>query len=48
MPPFVLIGLAAVMLWSVVSHRFERWGVAGPAMLLVLGAATTVWNTCKA
>lgn len=44
MPPFVLIGLAAVMLWSVVSHRFERWGVAGPAMLLVLGAATTVWN----
>jgi len=44
MPPFVLIGLVAVMLWSLVSHRFERWGVAGPAMLLVLGAATTVWN----
>jgi NhaP-type Na+/H+ or K+/H+ antiporter len=44
MPTLVLIGLAAVLLWSLVSHRFERWGVAGPAMLLVLGAATTVWD----
>ncbi|VXA95376.1 Sodium:proton antiporter [Microbacterium sp. 8M] len=44
MPPLVLFGLAAVLLWSLVSRRFERWGVAGPAMLLVLGAATTVWD----
>ncbi|WP_251443397.1 MULTISPECIES: cation:proton antiporter domain-containing protein [unclassified Microbacterium] len=44
MPPLVLFGLTAVLLWSIVSHRFERWGVAGPAMLLVLGAATTVWD----
>lgn len=44
MPPLVLFGLAAVLLWSLVSRRFERWGVAGPAMLLVLGAATTIWD----
>ena len=44
MPTLVLFGLAAVMLCSLVSHRFERWGVAGPAILLVLGAATTVWD----
>jgi NhaP-type Na+/H+ or K+/H+ antiporter len=44
MPALMLIGLAAVLLWSLVSHRFERWGVAGPAILVVLGAATTVWN----
>ncbi|SFR58327.1 NhaP-type Na+/H+ or K+/H+ antiporter [Microbacterium azadirachtae] len=44
MPPFVLIGLIAVLLWSLISHRFERWGIAGPAMLLVLGAGATVWN----
>ncbi|UGS25797.1 cation:proton antiporter [Microbacterium resistens] len=40
MSPLVLIGLVAVLLWSLVSHRFERWGVAGPAALIVLGAAT--------
>jgi len=44
MPSLLLFGLIAVLLWSLVSHRFERWGVAGPAMLLVLGAAVTVWN----
>ena len=44
MPLLVLFGLGAVLLWSFVSHRFERWGVAGPAFLLVLGAATTVWD----
>jgi len=44
MPPYVLIGLAAMMLWSLVAHRFERWGVAGPAMLVVLGAAATIGN----
>lgn len=44
MPALMLIGLAAVLLWSLVSHRFERWGVAGPAILVVLGAATTVWD----
>lgn len=44
MPPLVLIGLAAVAVWSLVSHRFERWGIAGPAVLIALGALTTVWN----
>jgi sodium/hydrogen antiporter len=44
MPSLLLFGLVAVLLWSLVSHRFERWGVAGPAMLLVLGAASTFWN----
>jgi len=44
MPALMLIGLAAVLVWSLVSHRFERWGVAGPAVLVVLGAVTTVWD----
>lgn len=44
MPLLLLIGLGVLLVWSLVSHRFERWGIAGPAMLIVLGAATTVWN----
>ncbi|MBS1673496.1 MAG: cation:proton antiporter [Actinobacteria bacterium] len=44
MPALVLFGLTAVLLWSLVSRRLEKWGVAGPALLLVLGAATTVWD----
>ena len=40
----VLISLAAILVWSLISHRFERWGVAGPAGLLVLGAATVAWD----
>ena len=44
MPVVVLIGFAAVLLWSLVSHRFERWGVAGPVGLLVLGAIAVVWD----
>lgn len=44
MPAVVLISLVAIVLWSLISHRFERWGVAGPAGLLLLGAATVVWN----
>ncbi|WP_308465049.1 cation:proton antiporter domain-containing protein [Rathayibacter soli] len=44
MSALMLMGLAAVLLWSLVAHRFERWGVAGPAVFVVLGAATTVWD----
>jgi len=44
MSSVVLISLVAILLWSLVSHRFERWGVAGPAGLLLLGAATVVWD----
>ncbi|MDQ4214921.1 cation:proton antiporter [Microbacterium sp. ASV81] len=44
MSPLVLVGLVAVLLWSLVAHRFERWGVAGPAALLVLGAAAIAGN----
>lgn len=44
MPHLVLIGLAAILLWSLISHRFERWGVAGPLGLLLLGAATVIWD----
>lgn len=40
----VLISLAATLLWSLVSHRFERWGVAGPAGLLLLGEITVAWD----
>lgn len=44
MPHLVLIGLAAILLWSLISHRFERWGVAGPIGLLLLGAVTVIWD----
>ncbi len=44
MPHLVLIGLAAILLWSLISHRFQRWGVAGPIGLLMLGAVTVVWD----
>ncbi|GAA5145744.1 cation:proton antiporter [Microbacterium pseudoresistens] len=44
MDAVVLIGMVAVLLWSLVSHRVERWGVAGPAGLLVLGAVSVVWD----
>lgn len=44
MSPLVLISLAAILVWSLVAHRFERWGVAGPVGLLLLGAATVAWD----
>lgn len=44
MPHLVLIGLVAILLWSLIAHRFERWGVAGPIGLLLLGAVTVVWD----
>ncbi|MDQ0642364.1 cation:proton antiporter domain-containing protein [Microbacterium murale] len=44
MPNLVLVGLIAILLWALVSHRFERWGVAGPIGLLLLGAVTVVWD----
>ncbi|MGO1801601.1 MAG: cation:proton antiporter, partial [Microbacteriaceae bacterium] len=44
MSSLVLISLAAILVWSLIAHRFERWGVAGPAALLLLGAATVAWD----
>ena len=44
MPHLLLLSLVAIVLWSLVSNRFERWGVAGPAGLVLLGAATVIWN----
>jgi NhaP-type Na+/H+ or K+/H+ antiporter len=44
MSPLILISLSGILLWSLVSHRFERWGVAGPVGLLMLGAATVAWD----
>ncbi|MDR6865926.1 NhaP-type Na+/H+ or K+/H+ antiporter [Microbacterium resistens] len=34
----ILVGFAAITLWSLVAHRFERSGVAGPAALAAVGA----------
>lgn len=45
MPTLVLIGLVAVLVWSLVSHRVERWGIAGPLGLLVLGALAVLGDT---
>lgn len=42
MPVIILIGLAAVALWSLVAHRFERVGIAGPAGLAALGAVVVL------
>lgn len=44
MPSLVLIGLVAIIIWSLVSHRFERWGVAGPVGLMLLGAIAVIWD----
>lgn len=44
MPQLILFGLVAILIWSLVSHRFERWGVAGPIGLVLLGALTVVWD----
>lgn len=44
MPHLLLISLAAILVWSLIAHRFERWGVAGPAGLLLLGAATAAFD----
>ena len=44
MTSLVLISLAAILMWSLIAHRFERWGVATPAALLLLGAATVAWD----
>ncbi|MFF2050608.1 cation:proton antiporter [Leifsonia sp. NPDC058194] len=42
MPVIILIGFAAVALWSLVAHRFERVGIAGPAGLAALGAPVVI------
>lgn len=38
MPLIFLCGFVAIALWSLVEHRFARWGVAGPAALALAGA----------
>ena len=38
MPLIFLLGFVVIGLWSVVAHRFERTGVAGPAVLALAGA----------
>ncbi len=39
MPLIFLLGFVVIGLWSVIAHRFERTGVAGPAVLALAGAA---------
>lgn len=38
MPLIFLCGFVAIALWSLVEHRFARYGVAGPAVLTLAGA----------
>ncbi|GAB3575389.1 cation:proton antiporter [Leifsonia lichenia] len=38
MPTIVLVGFAAIALWSLVAHRFERSGIAGPVVLALIGS----------
>ena len=38
MPLIFPCGFVAIALWSLVEHRFERYGVAGPAALTLAGA----------
>lgn len=45
MPLIFLCGLVAIALWSLVEHRFERYGVAGPAALTLAGARGKVEHT---
>jgi sodium/hydrogen antiporter len=41
-PIIILVGFTAVALWSLVAHRFERIGIAGPAALAALGALVVI------
>jgi len=38
MPAIILVGFAAIALWSLVAHRFERSGIAGPVVLALVGS----------
>ena len=38
MPTIILVGFAAIVLWSLVAHRFERSGIAGPVVLALVGS----------
>lgn len=38
MPTIILVGFAAIVLWSLVAHRFERSGIAGPLALALIGS----------
>lgn len=38
MPVFFLVGIAVILLWSLVEHGFERVGALGPAVLALAGA----------
>ncbi len=39
MSVILLVGFAALIVWSLFAHRFERNGVTGPAALALIGAA---------
>lgn len=38
MPLIFLVGVAVILLWSLVAHRFERIGALGPAVIALSGA----------
>jgi NhaP-type Na+/H+ or K+/H+ antiporter len=40
-----LLGLVAILLWSLVGRRIERWGLSGPIVLALLGALAVVFDT---
>ncbi|WP_353112794.1 sodium:proton antiporter [Microbacterium sp.] len=42
MAVFLIVGFLAIALWSLVSHRLTRWGMAGSIGLAVLGAVSVV------
>lgn len=45
MPVILLSGCLAIALWSLVAHRFERNGIAGPAVLALVGALVVLVDT---
>src|SRR5690606_24804357 len=38
----VLFALASILLWALTARRMQRWGVAGPFGLAVLGAVAVI------
>lgn len=44
MPAIILVGFAAIALWSLVAHRFERSGIAGPVVLAVVGSLVVLFD----
>lgn len=45
MPVIILVGLGAIIVWSLVARRFESRGIVGPVILTIIGALVVLIDT---